>query len=239
MVDLLFVSWNRLEFCKASFQALVDGTDWSLVRNLHLHDDGSSDGAAQWLLEASEQVPENVKVLYESMRLGGPVAAMVRHLDLCKPSDDCGAFVKLDNDFVVCPGWLPELLRQTVPHPGIEIFGIQPRLGPPTAIPDYNRTVEDCRHIGGIGLMRYRAFEVCRPTPNGLYGWSEYQVAHKDIRKCWVKPDLPCFSLDLIDAEPWASLSAEYIAKGWQREWAKYVDGGRGYHEWFTAPVPA
>lgn len=237
MVDVLYVAWERLAFTKATFTELLANTSWEHVRHLHVHDDASSDGTNQWLQEAIRQTPENAKVLYESSRLKSPVAVMNRHLDLCPPSDDCGAFVKIDSDFVVCPGWLTELLRQTVPHPGIDIFGIQPRHGPPTLIPDPDRSVEDCRHIGGIGLIRYRAFEKCRPTPNGLYGWTEYQTSHKDIRKAWITPDMPCFCLDLIDVEPWATLAAEYVEKGWAREWPKYEGGTAAYHEWFTGRV--
>ena len=231
MIDILYVGWNRLEFTKATFAALAANTDWNLVRHLHIHDDGSTDGTREWLRDAWIGLPVNVK--YESLRLGGPVGAMNRHLDLCPPSDDCGAFVKIDSDFVVCPGWLPELLRVSTLNPGVDIFGVQPRIGPPTRIPDESRTVEECRHIGGIGLIRYRAFEVCRPTPQGRFGWTEWQCDHPATAKAWVTPDMPCFSLDLIDAEPWRTLTCEYLAKGWQREWPKYVDGGRSYFDWW------
>ena len=230
-VDILFVGWNRLEFTKASFTALKDHTDWTQVRTLNIHDDGSTDGTREWLRDAWHGIAAEVK--YESMRLRGPVASMNRYLDLCPPDDDCGAFIKIDSDFVVCPGWLPELLRVTTLNPGIDIFGLQPRIGPPTIVPDETRTVEECRHIGGIGLIRHRAFELCRPVANGLYGWTEHQTSHPTIRKAWVVPDLPCFGLDLIDAEPWATLTRDYIRQGWMREWPKYEGGGRSYFDWW------
>jgi hypothetical protein len=126
------------------------------------------------------------------------------------------------------------VLYQMTLHPGIDIFGIQPRFGPPQDPPYQYRDVEDCRWIGGIGAIRYRVFQVCRPTPNGYFGWTEFQGKHEDVRKAWLTPDMPCFSLGLIGAEPWQSLAREYIAKGWMREWADYGDGGAGYHEWFT-----
>jgi hypothetical protein len=232
-VNLLYVAYNRLQFTQASFSALVEHTSWDEVATLHIHDDASSDGTADWLYDASRNLPVEVK--YESRRLGGPVAAMNRHLDLLPATQEVGAFVKVDNDFIACPGWLPELLRVATLNPGLDVFGLQPRLGPPKPPPWKDRGVEPARYIGGIGLIRHRAFEVCRPVANGLFGWTEFQFRHPSIGKAWVVPDLPCFSLDLIDLEPWASFTAEYVAKGWAREWPKYEEsGGADYYRWWT-----
>ena len=233
MVNILYVSYNRRAFTEASFAALAANTDWTQVATLHIHDDGSSDSTDKYLWEASRDLPVEVK--YESRRLGGPVAAMLRHLDLCPTSQDAAAMVKIDNDFVVCPGWLPELLRVATLNPGIDCFGLQPRIGPPVPPPHADRTVEPARFIGGIGLIRHRAFEVCRPTPNGRFGWSEWQTRHREVAKAWVIPDLPCFCLDLIDLEPWASLTRDYIGRDWAREWPKYESlGGNAYYDWWA-----
>lgn len=232
-VDILYVSWNRAAFAQASFKALLENTDWTQVRALHVHDDGSTDGAAEPIQHALYRVPSTVEVMFESRRLGGPVAAMNRHLDRFKETDEVQAFVKIDSDFVVCPGWLPELLETANHDPGVDFLGVQPRFGPPVP-PSFERFADGCRHIGGIGFMRYRAFDVCRPAPNGRYGFTEFQTRHRESRKAWLSPDLPCFSLDLIDLEPWATLSAEYVANGWQREWPQYIAGGRDYYSWWV-----
>lgn len=235
---MLYCAWNRLEFTKPSFQSLIDNTDWDLVRILYIHDDASKDGTARYLQDAQAAVPENVSVRYESMKLGGPVAVTNRHLDLFAATadrDDVGAFVKIDNDVIVSPGWLNELVRVSTINPGIDFLGIQPRFGPPVPGHCDDRRVEEARHIGGVGLMRYRAFEVCRPTPNGRYGFTEFQCRHPENRKGWITPDLPCFCLDLIDLEPYASFAVSHIAKGWARPWSKYVDGGRSYYAWWAS----
>lgn len=239
MINILFVAWNRRAYTEASFQALLDHTDWAEVDTLHIHDDGSTDGTAEYLQDALNLVPHTVTVKFETLRLGGPVAATNRHLDMCPQTEQVGAFAKIDSDFIVCPGWLPEMQRLLTLHPGVDIFGIQPRFGPPTFAPDPERTVERARHIGGIGVLRHRAFERCRPVPNGRYGFTEWQGEHRDIQKAWVTPDLPCFSLDLIGLEPWRSLALSYIANGWMRPWSLYEDGGRSYFEWWNAQVPA
>lgn len=234
MIDLLYVSWNRREYAEASLKALIDNSDWSQVRALHVHDDGSTDGAAESIEQALYRVPSAVQVLFESKRLGGPVAAMNRHLTKFKETEDVKAFVKIDSDFIVSPGWLNELIRLSHADPGCDIIGVQPRFGPPIPGECPQRRIEAARHIGGIGLMRYRTFDVCRPVANGRYGWTEHQTRHPESRKGWLTPDLPCFSLDLIDLEPWASLATTYIDEGWQRHWAQYLDGGRDYYSWWT-----
>lgn len=242
IVDLLYVAWNRLEFTELSFESLVDNTDWDHVRVLHIHDDGSTDGTAEYLQAAPDVLPADLDVRYESTRLRGPVAATNRHLDLCADSaeiEDVAAFVKLDNDVIVPPGWLNELTRVASLNPGVDYLGMQPRFGPPVPGLDESRDVEDARHIGGVGLMRYRAFEVCRPVANGRYGFTEFQCRHPENRKGWLTPDLPLFCLDLIDLEPYATLAAEHIAKGWARPWGKYVDGGRSYYQAWASQLAA
>lgn len=232
-VDILFVNFNRRAYAQASFQSLLDNTNWENVRTLHIHDDKSEDGAGDLIREMASAAP--VEVLYESMKLGGPVASQNRHLDLLKETEDTKAFVKIDSDWVSPPGWLDELLRVSRGDPGCDVIGMQPRFGPPVHGYCEDRRIEGAKFIGGIGLMRYRMFDVCRPTPQGRYGWSEYQSRHPENRKGWILPDIAGFCLDLIDLEPWASLGREYEKAGVQRPWSKYIDGGRSYYEWWTA----
>ena len=234
-VNLLYVAWNRREFTEASFEALLANTNWALVDTLHVHDDGSTDRTRPYLEAAAERAP--CQVHFEARQVKGPVAAMNLHLHLFGETEETAAFVKVDNDFVVCPGWLDELTRVASADPGVDFLGVQPNFGPPKPGFYAKRHAKDARHIGGIGLMRYRAFEVCKPRANGRYGFTEFQCRHPENRKAWVTPDLACFALDLIDAEPWLSLTERYIECGWQRPWSKYRDGGRSYYEWWQAPA--
>lgn len=237
MIDILYCAWNRLAFTKASFQSLLDNTDWDQVRVLNIHDDGSTDGTADHLAAASELLPGNVDVRYHSRKVGGPVAATNAHLTLCAASaelEDVPAFVKLDNDVIVPPGWLDEVTRVASLNPGVDFLGLQPRFGPPEPGRCDGRRVEEARHIGGVGLMRYRAFEVCRPVPHGRFGFTEFQCRHPENRKGWLTPDLPLFCLDLINIEPWATMTDGHIDKGWARRWPKYLDGGKTYYDWWA-----
>lgn len=271
MIDVLYVSSNRLEFTRQSFEALLANTDWDQVKSLYVADDGSTDGTAEYLFEAATtRVPSHVRGIFNSGRFGGPVAAMNWYLDeaphgiclrcvgtgrilvtevgeipageyVCEECDGSGltsvdVFAKIDNDFVVCPGWLPEMLRQLELHPSVDILGTEPFLGDPAMPGTVHRDVEIARHIGGKGLIRLRSFSHCRPQPggyNGYQGFTQWQEKHDTIVKAWISPDLPCFGLDQIRPEhgPWRALAEEYEAKGWQRLWPVY--GNDEHYAWW------
>lgn len=236
MIDVLYVSFNRLAYVKQTFQALLANTNWSLVNRLYICDDGSEDGTAEYLRDWLPRLDDRGINRRFISTFGGPVAAMNLYLNEAHDGPDSDRFAKIDSDFIVCPGWLEESLHQMTIHPGIDVFGLQPRLGPAQAPPCLTRTVEQARFIGGIGLIRHRTFELCRPRPSGEHGyqgWTQYQTAH-DFRKAWITPDLPCFCLDLLPFEPWISQAREYVEKDWMRAWPAYDGMGDSYWDWWT-----
>lgn len=260
MIDILYVAFNRLEYTRESFRALIDHTDWSLVERLFVNDDGSTDGTWEHLCEAMESVPVPVLRRFQGSSRG-PVAAMNWYLDniseiACDAADHrkggcwrCGdtgtakveTFAKIDNDMIVCPGWLGEMLAVMSANPGLDILGMEPMVGPAAAAPA-SRGFEDARWIGGKGLIRARAFELCRPTPsgrNGYQGFTQWQAAHPQVTKGWVRPELPVFGLDQLDFEPWRSLAVEYEEKGWARRWPAYEPGMFGYWDWWLKADPS
>lgn len=236
MIDILFVSKNRLTYVKHSFEALLAHTDWELVNRLYICDDGSTDGTAEYLREWLPRLDERGISRRFISTFGGPVAAMNLYLDEAQDGELADRFVKIDSDFIVCPGWLEEVLRQMTLHPEFDVFGLQPRHGPAVTPPCAHRNVEEARFIGGIGAIRHRVFDLCRPRPsgfNGYQGWTQFQTAH-DFKKAWITPDLPAFCLDLLPFEPWITLANEYIASGVMRQWPKYDGMGGSYWDWWT-----
>ena len=137
--------------------------------------------------------------------------------------------MKIVSDFIVCPGWLGEVLRVAHRFPGYDALGIAPWEGPPVLHAE--REVLPAPHIGGIGLIHRRVFGKCRPVARGRYGWTEFQHDHP-LQVGWLKPDLPAFEIDRVPVEPWASLAQKYVHKGWSREWPKYQDAS--YYGWWT-----
>ena len=235
MIDILYVAHNRLEMTRESFEALVRHTDWREVAALHIADDGSEDGTFEYLDLSIDKVPELVDVHLYHKPFGGPVAATNLYLD--HVSEGVEQVAKIDNDFVVCPGWLGDMLKTMTKNPGLDILGFEPFVGDPTP-PPYPREIRDAPHIGGKGLIRLRTFSHCRPRPgglNGYFGFTEFQTKHEHISKAWVVPDLPCFGLDQLPFEPWITLTKQYVERGWQRFWPPYDAAATDYWDWWIA----
>lgn len=238
--DILYVAYNRLAFTRETFTALLENTNWEHVVTLFVRDDGSDDGTAEWLIDRCDEFQAtgtHVNVVFNGERWRGPVASMNWYLDQHTEAD---RFAKIDNDFVVCPGWIDEMLKIMTAKPELSILGMEPwHEGPPVPVPDGQRRITEARHIGGKGIIRKRIFDTCRPSPNGHNGYggfTEWQCEHEDVTKAWICPDLPCFGIDQLPFEPWASLAAEYTEKRWSRSWGPYGTDGTfdAYWDWWT-----
>lgn len=245
-IDLMYVSCNRLEMTKASFAALIANTNWDLVRRLFLFDDKSRDQTFAYLLAAAGSVP--VEVVSRHQKFGGPVAAMKLYLGR---DDKAELLAKVDNDFVMCPGWLEALVAVLDANPELDIVGTEPGILldvpaqgfdalTPMTRDGYVRAYRyrPCEHIGGKGLMRVSAFDGRPMRPhgkNGYFGFTEWQVKHPEVREGWIDPDLHCFGLDQLPLEPWMSLTNQYVSQGWQRPWPKYSPAAHEYWDWWLA----
>lgn len=235
-LDVIFVAFNRLEFTRFAFEKLLENTDWSHVRRLHVYDDGSTDGASEWLRAACEFAPVADVVFHEmNPDRQGPVVIMHRYLRIDR--DDADMFAKIDNDIVVSPGWLPIALDVMERHPDLGLLGIEGGMMP-IAQPDFDGVygVEPSTHIGGVGLMRTAPFDGRRRRlhADGRNGFTEWQHTHPEVGRGWLTPGIPFCCLDRVPVEPWRSLSIEYEARGWQRPWSKYDPRFPYWWEWFT-----
>lgn len=240
MLDLLYVAHNRLEFTRASFAALLANTDWSLVRRLVVHDDDSTDGTRELLYEMLAGVDRDglhamFQFPYPDAAERGPVAAMNRYLGLVThDGGPASVFAKVDNDLIVCPGWLNQMHAVLDANPGLDVLGLEPGFGQrfdPARPAD--RSAVRARHVGGIGLIRTRVFARGTLRPNDrFFGWTQFQEQHAECG--WITPDLPCFLLDHLPVEPWRSLAADYVEQGWARAWPSYADSMRAYWSWWT-----
>lgn len=222
-VDIVFVAYNRLEFTRFAFETLLCNTDWSLVSNLVIYDDGSEDGTYEWLRDtempdAFDRAPTNCFFYQTALR--SPTAIMNHYLNPLKGSADI--FAKIDNDIAVPPGWLETSLAIMEASPELDLLGLAAGW---TGVKEGEPGWEPTSHIGGVGLMRVEAFRSRPPlVPNGRYGFTEFQEGDDTLVRGWITPDVLAVQLDLIPDEPWRSLSEEYIALGWQRRWPPYED---------------
>jgi GT2 family glycosyltransferase len=232
VIDLIHLSHNRLEFTKASLAALQENTNWSKVGRLLLYDDNSSDGTREfvetWAREA--KIGSDVELRFGTF--GHPVIVM---LDYLRAFQRHSIFGKIDSDTMVPPGWLDQCLDVMERHPELDLLGIEAMN--PVDGSEQERGFTDARFIGGIGLMRAKAFfENPGLGPNGRYfGFTEWQERHKNVKKGWLSPSLPVFLLDRLPMEPWRSFSKEYTQKFGQREWGPYDMGMAAMWEWWRA----
>jgi glycosyltransferase involved in cell wall biosynthesis len=257
-LDILFLAKNRLEFTKESLTALLANTNWSLVRALWLWDDGSTDGTDGYLAGVASAIVPVLAIVTPHSNLGSPAAIMNEAFRHPEAAD---VICKIDADTIVPPGWLGACHAVMEAHPELDLLGIEPPAsrtphfegGPRKPAPEddyrtwhgcgceapagifYQSGYASCDSIGGIGLMRTKTFLENEPLrPHSIYGgFTEWQLQHPRIRKGWIVPPLDVFLLDRMPGEPWASLSREYEAKGWQRAWSKYPKDSTLW-EWWT-----
>lgn len=222
MIDLIYLAFNRLEFTKASMQAMIENTEWEHVRKLVIYDDGSKDGTKEFLLSVHYPVPPEFVV----DPFHGPVAAMNHYISRTKDS----IFAKIDNDVLLPPHWLTECLKVVEARRELDLLGIESFFGVITG--QAARSYVPAKHIGGIGLMRRKAFKTL-PHPNGRFGFTAWQTANKGVVKGWLNPSLPIALLDRMPMEPWASLSRAYVANGWQRNRPFYSDADSAVWAWW------
>lgn len=244
--ELLFLAHNRREFTAASIAALTANTDWSqvdrLIKYVDVDAEGRDDGTQNLVVEWRPPGPIEYTRIGQH---GGPVNVMLKYLE--EFGCDAEWFAKIDNDVIAPPGWWGAGAQVMAEYPILDLLGIEPpasRTPAPcaghrrVAAPenDGSAMIEEtyrfgapgyahCDAIGGIGFMRSRAFaNYGALSQHSTYGgFTDWQLRWRDhIVKGWIMPPLKLFLLDRLPLEPWASLSAEYIRRGWQRPWTNY-----------------
>lgn len=230
MIDLLYLAYNRLEFTRKSFDTMLANTSWTNVDRLLIYDDGSTDGTREFLEQQAAVFrfsPRPGAVQFIKTEGLGPVGVMNHYLATANYD---GTFAKIDNDVMLPPRWLEESLA-LLGDPSIDLLGIEAVY--PTGAG--RRQIEDAAHIGGIGLMRLRAFSHCVPKAQGRMGFTAWQLAHPELKKGWINPSLAVCLLNLLPFEPWKSLSTEYVKNKWQRDWpGPYVPESKSLWEWWA-----
>ena len=231
-VSLLFPARNRLEFTQQSWAALMANTDWNLVSEFHIYDDGSTDGTRDWL-EFSYDCIYNELLIY-GFQFKGQGSGVYYHrtafhspmgvtLDWIKQSK-APLLAKLDNDTIYPPGWLAVALDVMKRNPDLSALGLE-CMRKPVPFGEFDtpalgkRSYLPATFISGLGIYRRHIFADSLPHDNGYFGIEEWQT-ERHIKAGWILPSLPTILLDRLPIEPWASLSEQYVKAGWQRPWS-------------------
>lgn len=231
-LDIVYLAWNRLEFTRASFGCLLTNTNWDLVSKLIVYDDGSSDGTAEWVDSALTSFPVYSDLRHTSYR--SPPAIMNHYVS----GSSADVFAKIDNDIAVPPGWLDAAAGVMRLKQRLQLLGLAAGwTGVRESADGYGYLASS--HIGGVGLMRTKAFLTREPVgAAGRFGFTEWQHQHRP-RRGWITPDLDVVQLDLIPEDPWQTWASEYVGRGWAREWPPYDSANGDWWSWIPVPQVA
>lgn len=228
-IDVLYLCHGRLEFTKKTLATLIENTNWGLVDSFVVYNDSAPDlhETTKFLVEA---LPDGAD--FRKTNLRSPVGVMNHFMW----RSEAEMFAKIDNDIMVPPDWLDDLLSVMEHDPKLELLGMEAGMSG-VRLPEENPecySYVPSTHIGGVGLMRRSAFEAPRPwpKPNGRFGFTEWQHRYRPVRG-WIEPDLRVFELDKIPFNPWFGFTDSYKAtEGLQRDWTPYPRGMDAYFEW-------
>lgn len=218
-MSLVFPAFNRLEYTRESWSALMAHTAWQEVSQFLVYDDGSTDGTREWLEVHLCDCPVRPELI-RSQSLG-PVGVTIDWIQ----RSTAPMLAKIDNDAIYPPDWLSIALGVMDRNPRLDMLGLEAfhPTAPGLAPASYN--YEQSYFVSGLGLYRRRVFEgpknqlhVIVGKDGPYYGLEEHQYNRPNILRGWIKPSLPVFLLDRMLIEPWAGLSEYYVAQKWERD---------------------
>lgn len=216
-LDLLFVAKNRYRFTQEALRTLFLNTDWNLVSQAVVYDDGSEDGTDRLLIGFDE---------VRTTCFGSAVAVMNNFVIRSQAE-----FVaKIDNDTILPPGWLNICMDVLSQHPELDLLGLECKN--PLGVEPYSYTASD--HVGGIFVARRKIFcEHPLPEVDGVYyGFTDWQ-RDNNVSRGWLNPGIPVFLIDRLPHEPWTSLSTQYEERDWQRWWKHYDESEHALWDWW------
>ena len=224
-IEILYLTYNRLNFTGLTWMLLMENTDWDLVDRLTVYDDGSEDGTLEFMREHIFDCPVEHELREGNFR---SAPAIMNHF---LATERAPLFAKVDSDICCPPGWLWDLFRVMRSNPDLILLGSE---AGQTRLPEGNErhSFQRCSHIGGVGLMRTGYLQALPPIPSrGYFGWTEHQSRHR-IPRGWICPDLMMPQIDRVPVEPWRSYTEEYIDRGWNRNWGHYGRERTCYWDW-------
>ena len=229
-VDLMMAVHDRVDFTRETLRCLDENTDWALVDKFTIFDVASKDVTHDML--AVCRYPAQV-VRFDTRRH----IVDVQHEQIKRAT--APLIIKLDNDTIVPPNWLTEIVGVMDRHPELDGLGfeaVNTSIGVridnmPTTLP---RSYALTQFLGGLHCFRTRAFAASMPVASGQhFGLQTWMDQRKDLKLGWIAPSLNVFLLDRLPLEPWATLTRKYVEQGLQRNWEKYSEADAHLWKWW------
>ena len=183
MIPVLFTTFNRLAYTKQTLPVLIKNTpDAEII----VIDNGSTDGTVDYLLEQ-----KGISQLILNAENTGLSGAMNAFFKITEGSKIVG---KVDNDTLVPPNWLDDLLDILV-RSNLEIVQAK-HFFHSTLHKDWddmvsrrpvkrfsNGNVVYAKFVGGSGVVFKRGIITEPLKDNGLYGWGDFQRLNRQHRR--------------------------------------------------------
>jgi len=183
-VAVLYLTYNRLEYTKLSLKALLENTEYPF--ELHIVDNGSTDGTQEWLEQQRDLFPEVIRSLTLNNENRGLAAPTNEFWDRTG-TDLIG---KVDNDTLVPKGWLSKLVEAHLNSDRLGVIGgfhFQPEDFVESLCLDRLLNVDSVgilrdRHIGGCCYIMKRKVQqvighIKVDPQRKIMGWTEFQHA--------------------------------------------------------------
>lgn len=197
-IDVMFVSYNRLEYTKKSLQSIFDNTD--IPYRLIWVDNGSTDETVKYMNKIEKQIntdtsPCKELVLIKNDKNMGLAYAMRQFFDVCKSK----YIAKVDNDTIVPKGWLGSLLEVAegldldvvgADHP-IRVTGVTNKQSKLLWFATLDSTMWQGKPVyyfplvGGSGILIRKTFTKgfhSEKVMGAVAGWTEHQIRNRGSR---------------------------------------------------------
>lgn len=204
-VAILFFTYDRLDYTRAALAALIENTSYPF--ELHIVDNHSTDGTAEWLETFRLENPKIVKdIRFNATNEGlpGPTNAFWERVD----AELVG---KVDNDTLVPAGWLERLVEAHIQLPELAVVGgwhyrsadFNEHEALPRLVRKNGIAILPDEHVGGCCYLMKRSIQqklgpMVYNQAVKIHGWTDYQ--HRLVEQGYLVGYLyPLVQLEYMD----------------------------------------
>lgn len=193
---VLFLTYNRLEYTKKSYKALIN----SDIENIIIIDNNSTDGTREWL---KKRKSKKINEIVFNDKNKGVAGAMNQFFDMTKGERYVG---KVDNDTIVPKNWFRKQIELCERN---NVKVMQPKHsiqhGKYNSFDEWMHNCEQLSHgiwresyVGGSAIVIRRdniRDRIENQGNNSLSGWTSFQMNHSELKPAFTDK----VEIDLLD----------------------------------------